>query len=305
MKNPALILVPFLSTLALAEETDTTNLPPDPFSNLEEIEKAPDYKVEVDRTRGSFVLEAKDGQYQAGSHFANWLWTMNTNRWGNYYVGLLYESSRPKLGIQVRVGSESVLKGYAPRTNALKASKPMVIGTAYIPKPGEYPVAMLTGDQSNVPAFQVKGVHFQPAPENEPLGQSIDGTILLEAKTATTYSENMRYEPQEKKNCLGFWTSEKDWAEWIFDVNAPGTFEVSLFYGCGNGNEGSDVSVHVNDQSLEFTVEDTGGFQSWKEIKLGQVNLGTAGENKIAIIPQNKKNKAVMDIQKIVLTPAS
>ncbi len=300
-----LSLIPALTLTLLplqAEEASTTNLPPDPFGNLDDINAAADYPVAVDRSRGSFTLDASDGQYVPGSHFANWLWNTEIDRWGNYYVGLLYESSRPKLGIQLRVG-DAILKGYAPRTNALMDKDPMVLGKAYIPKPGEYAITMLTGDQSNVPAFQVKGIHFRPAPENEPMGQSIDGSIVLDARTATTYSENMRYEPKEEKNCLGFWTEVEDWAEWIFDVTTPGDFQLSVFYGCGDGSGGSEVSIFLNDQTHSFTVEDTGGFQSWKELDLGTVSLDATGKNKLAIIPKSKAAKAVMDIQKLVLTP--
>lgn len=303
MKTPAVLSLLLVPVLLFPEEP--TNLPPDPFGDLGEVLAAPDYTREVDRSRGAFTLDAENGQYTPGSHFGNWFWTMNVERWGNYYVGLLYESSRPKLGVQVRIGTDSVLKGYAPRTNALKAREPMVLGATYIEKPGEYPVAMLTGDQSNVPAFMVRGIHFSPAPESEPLGQSIDGTIVLEAKTATTYSERMRFEPKEEKQCLGFWTEKDDWAEWVFDVSAPGTFEIVLHYGCGNGNEGSEVAVLVNDQEKKFTVEDTGGFQSWKELSLGEVELSVPGRNKIAIIPETQAAKAILDVRKIVLTPKS
>ncbi|MCH1407576.1 MAG: hypothetical protein L7V87_00955 [Verrucomicrobiales bacterium] len=305
MKFFSCLLAFFSCSLTLAEEkAGKSNLPPDPFSELGEIVSAPDYPVEVDRTRGSFVIDAEEGKYQPGSHFANWFWTMKAERWGNYFVGLLYESARPKLGIQVKIGEE-VLKSYASRTSKRSMHEPMILGTAYIPKPGDYPVMMLTGDQSNVPAFQVKGLKFIPAPENEILGQSIDGEIVLEAKTATTYSEMMRYEPKPEKNCLGFWIYQEDWAEWIFDVSTAGEFDVTVTYGCGNGNEGSEVAIFVNDQTRKFTVEDTGGFQSWKEITLEKVKLDVEGKNKIAIIPQSKAKKAVMDIQKIVLTPAS
>ncbi|MDA9924891.1 hypothetical protein N9E25_16340, partial [Verrucomicrobiales bacterium] len=254
MKFFSYLLAVFSCSLALAEEkAGKSNLPPDPFSELGEIVSAPDYPVEVDRTRGSFVIDAEEGKYQPGSHFANWFWTMKAERWGNYFVGLLYESSRPKLGIQVKIGEE-VLKSYASRTSKRSVHEPMILGTAYIPKPGDYPVMMLTGDQSNVPAFQVKGLKFIPAPENELLGQSIDGEIVLEAKTATTYSEMMRYEPKPEKNCLGFWIHQEDWAEWIFDVSTAGKFDVTVTYGCGNGNEGSEVAIFVNDQTRKFTV---------------------------------------------------
>lgn len=304
MKPVRLLLFPLLlaaSTLQ-GQEAETTNVPPDPFGELAGEEEAPDFTMDVDRTRGTFTLDAKDGTYIPGSHFGNWHWSMKLDRWGNYYAGLIYDSVRPKLGVQLKVGTDGVLKSYAPRTNSLSSEEPLILGALYLDK-GEHPVMLLTGDQSNVPAFQVKGIHFRPAPESEPLGQSIDGTIHLEAKTATTYAEEMRYEPKPEKNCLGFWKHKEDWAEWVFDVSAPGEFDITLHYGCGPGNEGSKVAVLLNDQTLEFSVEDTGGFQNWRELKLGKVALNTKGENRLAIVPLEKKGAAVMDVQKVVLNP--
>jgi hypothetical protein len=61
----------------------------------------------------------------------------------------------------------------------------------------------------------------------------------------------------------------------------------------------------VNDKTFKFTVEDTGGFQTWKQLSLGKVKIETEGENKLAIVPLSKKVKAVMDVKKVSLTPAS
>ncbi len=297
----ALLAFPFFP--ATGEEGASTNVPPDPFGSLEEIEEVPDYAMEVDRTRGTFSLDAADGKYQPGSHFGNWFWTLNVERWGNYDVGLIYSSSRPKLGVQAKIGEAATLKGYAPRTNELGQNDPLILGTVYLAEKGEYPVMLLTGDQSNAAPFEVKGIRFIPAPESKSIGQSIDGSINLEANSATTYAEKMRYEPAEEKNCLGFWNDPKDWAEWKFDVTSPGKFNVSLHYGCGNGNEGSEIAVLVNDETLKFTVEDTGGFQSWKTVELGTVDLSIPGENKVAIVPQKQAAKGMLDARKILLTP--
>jgi len=286
-----------------AEEGSATNLPPDPFGDLNKEPKAGEFSIKVDRTRGSFTLDAKEGTYVPGSHFANWSWTMKVPRWGNYYAGLVYDSMRPKLGVQLKVGNEAVLKSYAPRTNPIGEEEPLILGSVYLPATGDYPVMLLTGDQSNVPAFQVKGIHFRPAPESEPLGQSIDGTILLEAKSATTYAEELRYEPKAEKNCLGFWKNKEDWAEWVFDVSTPGKFKLTLHYGCGGGSEGSKVAVLVNEHTREFTVENTGGFQKWRELDLGEVELNAKGENRIALVALEKKGAAVMDVQKVFLDP--
>ena len=303
------VLTLSVSTLSLslssAEEANSTNVPPDPFGDLAAQKEIPDYSVEVDRERGSFHLTAKEGQYQPGSHFGNWHWTANAVREGNYYVGLKYDSSRPKLGIQVKVGDVATLKSYAARTNSLSNDKPMILGTAHFPKKGEYPVFLLTGDQSNVPAFQVNGIQFIPAPENEPMGQSIDGMIHLDAKSATTYAEMMRYETKPEKDCLGYWIHPEDWAEWKFGVSDPGKFKVSVTYGCGGGNEGSEIALLANDKTFKFTVEDTGGFQEWKTIDLGTVDFDITGEHKIAIVPQSQAAKGIMDVKHVLLTPVA
>lgn len=282
----------------------TNNLPPDPFGEVPGESKAPEFSMKVDRNRGCFTLNSEDGSYLPGSHFAHWTWTMKVPRWGNYYAGLVYESVRPKLGVQLKIGDGAVLKSYAPRTNPLSNGTPLVLGSVYLPKAGEFPVSLLTGDQSNVPAFQVRGIHFRPAPESESHGQSIDGTIELPAKSATTYAETMRYEPKPEKDCLGFWKSKEDWAEWVFDVSSPGRFEVVLHYGCGSGVEGSRAAVLVNEHTFEFPVADTGGFQNWSEARLGTVELQTKGENRLAIVPLELMGNALMDVRKIVLTPA-
>ncbi|MCB1202919.1 MAG: hypothetical protein KDN18_01570 [Verrucomicrobiae bacterium] len=288
---------------AAAEGTGTSNLPPDPFGDVTLTAKAPDFTRKVDRTRGTFVIEAKEGTYVPGSHFANWAWTLKAPRWGNYYAGLIYDSVRPKLGVQLKVGNEATLKSYAPRTNPVGENPPLVLGTVYLPATGEYPMTLLTGDQSNVPAFNVKGIHFRPAPESEPHGQSIDGTVQLDAKSATTYAEALRYEPKPEKNCLGFWKLEEDWAEWVFDVSVPGKFEVVLHYGSGAGDVGNRAAILLNEHTLEFDIADTGGFQNWKELKLGTVELNTKGVNKLAIVPVALKGKALMDVQKVMLHP--
>lgn len=297
-------VIPLALVSVLPVFAEETNLPPDPFGSLLAEERIPDYEMEVDRKRGSFLVPAKEGKYVAGSHFANWNWKMKANRWGNYFVAVKYASAMTtKIGIQVKVGEEALLKGYAPRTGGPDKVDNVVVGLAYLPKNGEYPIMLLTGDKSQEPPFSVKGIEFTPAPENKPLGQSIDGTIQLEAKTATTYSEKMRYEPKPEKNCLGFWADEKDWAEWKFDVSTPGKFKVVLTQGCGGGNGGSEVAVLIDGQTLRFKVEETGGFQNWKDRDLGEVDLKIEGEHKLAIKPITKTGKAIMDVQKVVLTP--
>ncbi|MCB1234413.1 MAG: hypothetical protein KDM91_05035, partial [Verrucomicrobiae bacterium] len=158
MKIPALaaaavLLLPAAPGSVFSQENEapaapTTGAPPDPFGNLETPVSAKPYEFEVDRDRGSLSLAAKDGQYAEGSHFANWNWTLNAKRWGRYFVKIRYTSTTSKIGVQLKVG-ETVLKSYAPRSGGHldHQQHTLTIGYAYLDRPGEYPVMLLTGDK--------------------------------------------------------------------------------------------------------------------------------------------------------------
>ncbi len=128
------------------------------------------------------------------------------------------------------------------------------------------------------------------------------GDIRLHAKDAIVHAEKMRYEPQSNKNVLGFWTNPKDWAEWKFQVEKAGKYEIEVQQGCGQGSGGAEVDVVLGQQKLSFTVIDTGHFQNMIQRTIGVVDL-SAGEHSLAIKPQTKPGVAVMDVRRVVLRP--
>jgi hypothetical protein len=95
----------------------------------------------------------------------------------------------------------------------------------------------------------------------------------------------------------------KDWAAWEFEVKTPGTFDVEVLVGCGNGHGGSDVNVVVGAQTLAFQVEETGGFQNFVPRKIGQVTIDKPGRQTLEIRPQKKPGGAVMDVRQVKLVP--
>jgi hypothetical protein len=129
--------------------------------------------------------------------------------------------------------------------------------------------------------------------------------IEFDSGAATVHGVTLRYEPKDVKKCLGFWANPRDWASWEFTLATPGRYEVEVTQGCGTGHGGSDVKVIVGRSELEFTVEDTGGFQNWRERKIGTVDLAEAGLVRLEVRPKNRKGGAVMDIRRIRLVPAS
>ncbi len=259
-------------------------------------------RPDLNRNRGRIVFEARDGTYLKGEHFGRWNWPeFSPDRWGMYEVEITYVSVAPKMGFQFYIG-DAKAKGYVPQSGGMEVENTASISRIYIPHTKPAAVGVLSGENTNGSTFKLRKITLTPAPEGDKVNQGIDGEIILAASTATTFSKRMRYEPKKEKNCLGFWTDQEDFAEWAFNVHSAGKFQLQVVQGCGTGNGGSEVGLWLNDKQHKFTVQETGGFQNWKSLDLGTVEL-EEGANSLTIKPLSKTNKAVMDVHKVLLKP--
>ena len=125
-------------------------------------------------------------------------------------------------------------------------------------------------------------------------------SIHLKACAARVDGHTLRYEPQPHKNTLGYWADPDDWAEWKFEVDDAGSYQVQILQGCGKGQGGSEIEIVVGKQKLKHTVVDTGHFQNFALKKLGTIQL-ERGKHTLEIRAKSKAKNAVMDVRKIVL----
>lgn len=250
--------------------------------------------------RGILRFGPESYQHANQAHWETYTWTgFKAKRWGRYHVRLTYLLGRAALGMQFRIGDLTVKRSLKSSPNPTK----VYLGEVYVPQPGDVPFMMLTPPTEDG-GFKVLEVALIPAPEGPVPAAGGDGTITLPAGSATTWSEAMRYEPKPEKNCLGYWTDENDFAEWEFQSEKPGRYKVTVSYGCGGGNHGSEVELKLNGQTLKWTTQDTGGFQKWQDVTLGEIEVSKNGPQRLVIDPVNKVKSAVLDVQKVVLTPA-
>jgi hypothetical protein len=264
------------------------------FGSLEPLDR-PDMP-----DRGVIRFGPESYQHANQAHWETYTWTeFKAKRPGRYQVRLTYMLRRAALGIQFRMGDLTEKRSLKSSPNARK----VYLGEVYVPQAGEVPFMMLTPPTEDG-GFKVLEVALIPAPEGPLPAQGEDGKITLPASSATTWSETMRYEPQPEKNCLGYWTDENDFAEWEFQPQKAGRYTVTVSYGCGGGNHGSEVELKVKGQTLKWTTQDTGGFQTWQDVSLGEIEISKAGPQRLIIAPVNKVKSAILDVQKVVLTPA-
>jgi hypothetical protein len=155
-------------------------------------------------------------------------------------------------------------------------------------------------------AISFDGFPFLPH-EAKPIKASGDGSFHLPAHFAITHGENIRYEPQPHKNTVGFWTGKNDSAHWTIQLDKPGRFNVAVLQGCGKGQGGSQAIAKfispVKDitPQLEFDVVETGHWQNFQWVQLGEIELRHAGEVEVVVMPKQIKKAALMDIRAIHL----
>lgn len=150
---------------------------------------------------------------------------------------------------------------------------------------------------------QVDAQMPEPNPDYAPNAADKDGAIILPAKTADVHGAMLRYEPLPHKNTLGYWVRVDDWADWEFDVAAPGEFHVEALIGCGNGSGGGSVEFRAADQTLKYAVAETGGFQQFVPQELGRLRFDRPGRYRLEVRATAKPGPAVMDLREVKLAP--
>ncbi len=249
----------------------------------------------------SFNMEDHKNSFAPMQHWEQYNLPFKAARSGRYNVRITYTLKSSTLGVQFKLG-EDRFKKQLMGTGGAKSR--VYLGETSIAQPGDQFMALYTPNGAGWNTFILHDVSLVPASEGEDVKAAEDGSVNLLAKDATTWSQNMRYESKEEKNCLGFWTELEDFAEWEFTVDKPGKYKVTVHQGCGAGG-GSEVAVLLGEQQLKFTVQDTGGFQKWAPVSVGEVEIKKGGTYRLAVKPQTKNGSAIMDVQKVVLVPVS
>ncbi|MEM8954156.1 MAG: hypothetical protein AAGD22_08405 [Verrucomicrobiota bacterium] len=255
--------------------------------------------------RGELIFPMASGVRKEMVHWDEYSWPFKAERWGMYWVDVRYYGLRKAMGAQARFRSnkQELVKGFLKVGGEADDPKTVRLGKLYLADQGEQELMLMTPEDDPLYDFKLVSVQLVPAPEGEEVVRqdAETGEVILLAKDATTDAVKMRYEPKEEKQCLGFWVYPEDSARWTFEVTKPGKYEVSMVQGCGEGQGGSVVEVSVGDWVVDFEVKDTGGFQNWETVVLGELVVGEAGERVLRVQPKTKAAKAVLDVNRVVL----
>ena len=248
-------------------------------------------------------LEKNPSNYRIGfwSNLSDSIfWNYKATRWGMYDVELTYSLESKKSKIHIQIGDKSI-NSEIQATNSWYKYNTVRLGKIYLPQSGQYLITVKGVEKESAAVMNFKSLVLVPTSEGKEIIQS-GRNISLHSRDSKVNGVTLRYEPAQKKQCLGYWSNPSDWASWDFIVKEPGDYTVTVRQGCGRGHGGSKVSIISGTQKLIFNAEDTGGFQNWKNIDIGSIKLKEPGLNILEVRPLEKKSVAVMDIQEIILT---
>ncbi len=137
---------------------------------------------------------------------------------------------------------------------------------------------------------------------DSPLSQQPDGGLVLSAEDAEITGEHARYESDDAKRCIGYWTSDKDAVSWSFAIRRPGKFQVEAEFACDGPSAGSEAKVEVAGTSLPWAVTGSGGWDKFETRDLGTVDL-VKGTQTLRVAPAKLAKDALVNLRAIRLVP--
>lgn len=107
-----------------------------------------------------------------------------------------------------------------------------------------------------------------------------EGVLQLLAKNCEVFGNEIKI--WDKYQCLGWWNSREDKAVWTFELPKPGRYSVLLNWSCDDGSAGNRYSLKVADTTIVHPVESSGGWETYRIQKIGEVDL-SAGVSKLTL----------------------
>ncbi|MGK0188054.1 MAG: mono/diheme cytochrome c family protein/glucose/arabinose dehydrogenase [Verrucomicrobiales bacterium] len=127
-----------------------------------------------------------------------------------------------------------------------------------------------------------------------------DGSIDLLAKLATTLASKLRY--HQDLDIIGPWIMPSDAALWHLQAPADGRYRVHLLHACDDENAGNEFVIETDLSQLRGKVASTGGFDQFKELEFGTVEL-KKGTNRLLMRPAGELKGELVDLRRIRLIP--
>ena len=131
-----------------------------------------------------------------------------------------------------------------------------------------------------------------------------DGSVSLRPENSKLTGDGIRLkktgEGGDIEYSIGFWDNPNASLQWQIAVPKAGKYRVDLTY--GNGAGGSDFTFAAGDRKLNGKTVNTGGWDRWKTVQVGEVTL-PKGQITFVLSPTPNLVGGLMDFKLLKLVP--
>ena len=106
---------------------------------------------------------------------------------------------------------------------------------------------------------------------------------------------------------IGYWTEARDIVQWNVSVPTAGQYRVQAEYACPPESAGATYAVKIDGSSsgdVTGIVVSTDSWDNFQTVTLDGMLTLTPGRHTLQVVPQKMSSFAVMNLRRIVLTPA-
>lgn len=127
------------------------------------------------------------------------------------------------------------------------------------------------------------------------------GVVELRASRCRLDGERIEYMPEY--DAIGWWTSEKDRAQWTLVLDRPGKYRVEWEYSVSPEAAGNGWIIEIaGKEVLSGTVASTGSWETFKTETLGTVDL-PAADNHVVVRSKGAVKGALLDLRVVRFVP--
>jgi hypothetical protein len=127
------------------------------------------------------------------------------------------------------------------------------------------------------------------------------GVFELTAKVASLRGKQLRYEAEQ--DCLGYWRTQGDFAEWEIQVDEARRYEIVIEYALAPEESEAIFEIRCDDRKTRFEarVESTGSWKTYVDGGIGSLDLGP-GKHRISM-HSKKASGPLMKLRSVRLIP--
>ncbi|MAG94993.1 MAG: hypothetical protein CMJ48_14800, partial [Planctomycetaceae bacterium] len=137
-----------------------------------------------------------------------------------------------------------------------------------------------------------------PGNKPETVVADANGQLTLLATNGAIFGGDIVFESPYQN--VGYWHGENDRVSWNVRVPESGRYDVYLDWACPSSSAGSAFRVDGVQPVLRAKVASTGGWDRYRQTKLGSVSLA-AGVQSVTVRPDGPPKSAMLDLRGVYL----